>query len=132
MTCPVMSADSGEPNHVTTGATQPGSKRDVTSTEDAGVVHEHVERPERLDSLRHEAAGAVPRADVVAAGHGPTSSGHDLVDHVLRRSRIATGSYAGCFALCFTADHQLVPDPSFYAECLRDSLDELVAAARPA
>ena len=54
-------------------------------------------------------------------GAGPISHGMGLI-HLI-------GSYAGQFAFAFTADREMMPDPSFYAQCLQDSLDELLAAA---
>ena len=54
-------------------------------------------------------------------GAGPIPHGMGLI-HLL-------GSYAGQFAFSFTADREMMPDPAFYAQCLRDSLDELSAVA---
>jgi WS/DGAT/MGAT family acyltransferase len=39
------------------------------------------------------------------------------------------GSYAGQFTFSFTADREMIPNPAFYAQCLRESLDELSAVA---
>ena len=36
---------------------------------------------------------------------------------------------AGQFAFSFTADREMMPDPTFYARCLQESLDELLATA---
>jgi WS/DGAT/MGAT family acyltransferase len=38
------------------------------------------------------------------------------------------GSYDGDVPVCFTADREMMPDPEFYEDCLRDSYDELAAA----
>jgi WS/DGAT/MGAT family acyltransferase len=54
-------------------------------------------------------------------GAGPIPHGMGLI-HLL-------GSYAGQFAFSFTADREMIPDPAFYAQCLRESLDELAAIA---
>jgi diacylglycerol O-acyltransferase / wax synthase len=54
-------------------------------------------------------------------GAGPVPHGMGLMHLV--------SSYAGQFQFSFTADREMVPDPAFYAQCLRESLDELSAAA---
>jgi WS/DGAT/MGAT family acyltransferase len=54
-------------------------------------------------------------------GAGPPLHGMGLI-HLL-------GSYAGQFTFSFTADRAMMPDPAFYAQCLRESLDELSAVA---
>ena len=38
-------------------------------------------------------------------------------------------SYHGTMWICATACREMMPDPGFYAQCLRESFDELVAAA---
>jgi hypothetical protein len=38
------------------------------------------------------------------------------------------GSYDGDVPVCFTADREMMPDPEFYEDCLRDSYDELAAS----
>ena len=38
-------------------------------------------------------------------------------------------SYHGTFWVCFVSCRTMMPDPAFFAECLKDSFDELVAAA---
>ena len=60
-------------------------------------------------------------------GAGPIQHGMGLI-HLL-------SSYVGQFVFSFTADREMIPDPGFYAQCLRESLDELsaiVAAAHRA
>jgi WS/DGAT/MGAT family acyltransferase len=37
-------------------------------------------------------------------------------------------SYCGEITIAFTSDREMMPDPGFYAECLQQSFDELVAA----
>ena len=56
-------------------------------------------------------------------GAGPIQHGMGLI-HLLC-------SYAGQFVFSFTADREMIPDPGFYAQCLRESLDELSAIAPP-
>ena len=56
-------------------------------------------------------------------GAGPIVHGMGLI-HLL-------GSYSGQFVFSFTADREMMPDPGFYAQCLRHSLDELSAIASP-
>ncbi|MCW2586669.1 MAG: hypothetical protein JWN55_2185, partial [Frankiales bacterium] len=43
--------------------------------QDAGVVHDRVERAVGVERLLHEAAGTVPVADVVGVGDGLTPGG---------------------------------------------------------
>jgi diacylglycerol O-acyltransferase len=38
-------------------------------------------------------------------------------------------SYHGTFWVCFVSCRTMMPDPAFFAECLKDSFDELAAAA---
>ena len=54
-------------------------------------------------------------------GAGPLPHGLGLMHLV--------SSYAGEFQFSFTADREMVPDPTFYSQCLRESLEELSAAA---
>src|SRR5580700_9571295 len=53
--------------------------------EDAGVVHEDVERAERVDGLFHHVLAALPRADVVTVDYGVATVLPDEVDHLLGR-----------------------------------------------
>jgi hypothetical protein len=39
-------------------------------------------------------------------------------------------SYGDTIAISFTSDRKMIPDPSFYADCLQSSFDELLAAAK--
>ncbi len=57
-------------------------------------------------------------------GAGPIAHGMGLI-HLI-------SSYVGQVAFSFTADRDMLPDPEFYAQCLRGSLEELVATSRPA
>ena len=41
-------------------------------------------------------------------------------------------SYVSEATIAFTADRDLMPDPDFYAQCIQDSFDELLAAAKAA
>jgi diacylglycerol O-acyltransferase len=41
----------------------------------------------------------------------------------------AVGSYVDMFGISFTADRAMMPDPAFYAECLRESFEDLLCAA---
>ena len=41
-------------------------------------------------------------------------------------------SYVAEATIAFTADRDLMPDPDFYAQCIQDSFDELLAAAKAA
>jgi WS/DGAT/MGAT family acyltransferase len=54
-------------------------------------------------------------------GTGPVSDGLGLF-HVI-------GSYCGQFVISATSCREMMPDPSFYRQCLQDSFDELLAAA---
>jgi WS/DGAT/MGAT family acyltransferase len=56
-------------------------------------------------------------------GTGPLYDGIALMHPVF--------SYAEEICLAFTADRELMPDPAFYAECLREAFDTLKAAAGP-
>jgi diacylglycerol O-acyltransferase len=60
-------------------------------------------------------------------GMGPILDGLGIIHLV--------GSYAGAFTFSFTACREMVPDPTFYGECIHDAMSELrkaTAAARPA
>ncbi len=61
---------------------------------------------------------------VHAYGLGPATDGIGLFH--------AMTSYNGELAITITACRVMMPDPEFYAECLRRSYDELVAAAESA
>ena len=65
-----------------------GHREQHPVAEDAGVVDEDVETAEGVDRLLDEARGAVPAADVVGVGRGLAARGRDLVDDLLRRSRV--------------------------------------------
>ena len=39
------------------------------------------------------------------------------------------GSYCGKFNICVSACREMMPDPAFYAQCLQESFDEMLAAA---
>jgi hypothetical protein len=39
-------------------------------------------------------------------------------------------SYVDEATIAFTADRDVMPDPEFYAQCIQDSFDELLAAAQ--
>jgi len=54
-------------------------------------------------------------------GTGPVLDGVGLF-HVI-------SSYCGQFVISATSCRVMMPDPAFYAQCLRDSFDELLAAA---
>ncbi len=41
-------------------------------------------------------------------------------------------SYVAEATIAFTADRDLMPDPDFYAQCIQDSFDELLTAAKAA
>ena len=51
-------------------------------------------------------------------GAGPITHGTGLI-HLI-------GSLAGEFAFSFTADRAMMPDPAFYAQCLKESVEEIV------
>ena len=44
----------------------------------------------------------------------------------------AVGSYVDMLGISFTADRKMMPDPAFYAECLRQSFEDLLSAAESA
>ena len=54
-------------------------------------------------------------------GTGPIMDGNGLFH--------AIGSYNGSFAISFVCDRDMMPDPEFYSQCIRESFDELKAAA---
>ncbi len=54
-------------------------------------------------------------------GAGPIMDGTGLFH--------AITSYCGEFAISFVSCRQMMPDPAFYSQCLRESFDELKAAA---
>jgi hypothetical protein len=54
-------------------------------------------------------------------GTGPVQDGLGLF-HVI-------SSYCGQFVISATSCRVMMPDPAFYRQCLRDSFDELLAAA---
>lgn len=58
---------------------------------------------------------------VVQYGTGPIYDGMGLIHPVY--------SYGDTIAVSFTADRDVLTDPAFYAQCLRESFDELKAAA---
>lgn len=58
---------------------------------------------------------------VVQYGTGPIYDGMGLIHPVY--------SYGDKIAVSFVADRDAITDPAFYAQCLRDSFDELKAAA---
>ena len=55
-------------------------------------------------------------------GTGPILDGMGLIHPVY--------SYGDNIAISFTSDRAMIPDPSFYAECLQSSFDALLAAAK--
>ena len=57
-------------------------------------------------------------------GLGPCTDGMGLIHPVT--------SYCGLLTIAFTSDREMLPDPAFYAECIRASYDELIGAARSA
>jgi hypothetical protein len=59
---------------------------------------------------------------VATYGLGPVLPGMGLLHLIC--------SYRGVLSFSFTADRDTVPDPARYAECIQQSGDELVAAAR--
>jgi diacylglycerol O-acyltransferase len=59
-----------------------------------------------------------------AYGLGPILNGSGLF-HVV-------GSYERDVAISFTACRELIPDPTFYTNCIIAALDELRTATRPA
>jgi WS/DGAT/MGAT family acyltransferase len=60
-------------------------------------------------------------AELVAMyGAGMITDGMGLIHPVM--------SYCGDITISFTSDREMMPDPAFYADCLRESFDELSAA----
>jgi WS/DGAT/MGAT family acyltransferase len=59
---------------------------------------------------------------VDTSGLGPVLDGMGLNNGI--------GSYGGRVTFCFTADRDAMPDPELYEQCLADSVEELLAAAR--
>jgi diacylglycerol O-acyltransferase / wax synthase len=60
---------------------------------------------------------------VVMTGMAPVVDGMGLINGV--------GSYGGQVPVSFTSDREMMPDPEFYEQCLRDSFGELVELAPP-
>ena len=54
-------------------------------------------------------------------GAGPVVDGMGLINIV--------GSYDEQFVLSFTADREMMPDPAHYADCIRESFEDLLAAS---
>lgn len=71
-----------------------GHREEHPVAEDAGVVDEDVQPPERLSRLPYEPLAAIPGGHVVRVGHGAAAVSRDLVHDLLRRTGIATGSFA--------------------------------------
>jgi len=42
----------------------------------------------------------------------------------------ALGSYCGSFNISVSACREMIPDPAFYAQCLTDSFNETLSAAK--
>jgi len=59
---------------------------------------------------------------VVSFGTGPVLDGLGLFH--------AIGSYCGQFMISATACREMMPDPDFYMDCMQESFDELVSAAK--
>ena len=57
-------------------------------------------------------------------GMGPVFDGMGLINAIY--------SYVDTIAIAFTSDRNMLPDPSAYADCLRDSFAELKAATSAA
>lgn len=57
---------------------------------------------------------------VASYGTGPVTDGLGLFH--------AIGSYCGQFVISATSCREMMPDPGFYAQCLQQSFDELLAA----
>ena len=57
---------------------------------------------------------------VALYGMGPVMDGMGIIHPVF--------SYSGRISISVTACRELMPDPSFYADCLQASYDELLAA----
>jgi diacylglycerol O-acyltransferase / wax synthase len=55
-------------------------------------------------------------------GLGPIGDGMGLIHPIV--------SYCGQLAISFTACREMLPDPAFYADCIRQSFDELALATR--
>jgi WS/DGAT/MGAT family acyltransferase len=59
---------------------------------------------------------------VTMMGLGPIGDGMGLIHPIV--------SYCGQIAISFTACREMLPDPAFYADCIRQSFDEIVLATR--
>ena len=60
--------------------------RDHPVPDDAGVVDQHVQTPERVDRRRDEPGRLIPVRDVGPVGDGLPTGGTDFVDDGLRRA----------------------------------------------
>lgn len=60
---------------------------------------------------------------VALYGAGMITEGMGLIHPVM--------SYCGDITISFTSDRAMMPDPAFYAQCLRDAFDELDEAVTP-
>ena len=56
-------------------------------------------------------------------GAGMIAEGMGLIHPVM--------SYCGDITISFTSCREMLPDPAFYADCLRTSFDDLAAATSP-
>jgi diacylglycerol O-acyltransferase / wax synthase len=61
---------------------------------------------------------------VTMMGMGPVFDGMGLINAIY--------SYVDTIAIAFTSDRKMMPDPAFYAQCLKESYDELLAATTDA
>ncbi len=57
---------------------------------------------------------------VTMMGMGPVFDGMGLINAIY--------SYVDTIAIAFTSDRNMMPDPAFYAQCLKESYEELLAA----
>ena len=72
-------------------------------TQDAGVVHHHIDATKMIQGCLHDAVGTGRLAHAVGVGHGLAAQGLDFVDHLLRGAGIGALTGDGCANVI---DHQ--------------------------
>ena len=60
--------------------------------QNAGVVHQHIDAPERVNGRVNQAPGALVVRHIIAVGHRLAAHGPHLVDHLPRRPVRRTGA----------------------------------------
>lgn len=86
---------------------------------------------ERIKAIRRAVAGVTVN-DVIVAIVGGGLRKYLMAKGELPEASLSCGapiSSAGLITINFTCTREMLPDPEFYSACLRESLEELCAAA---